>query len=101
MFKIIPPKGPSIKPGTWNIPEHPGTRKKLINKKKGKNEKTKQNERISMCIFVYLYKMKLQWISANKTNYAIHKIVINLVPRSQSVRECLSPDRGRSAYEIR
>ena len=48
VFKIIPPKGPSIKPGTWNIPEHPGTRKNKIKipkkKKKGKNEKTKQNK---------------------------------------------------------
>ena len=39
-------KGPSMKPGTWNIPEHPGTfrnnaeQEKKINKNKGKIRKS-------------------------------------------------------------
>ena len=59
------PSRPSIKPGTWNIPEHPGTRKKKNNnnnkkikiekKKKEKLREIKIKEKMkkkSVCVFI-------------------------------------------------
>ena len=43
--------GPLIKPGTWNIPEHPGTSRNTKKKKKRRENKGENENKIRVNIF--------------------------------------------------